>query len=309
MFVVIRIKTSENWAEVVYFELAELGFDAIMEEESLYSENSTIDSNLINDVVNNEQTFWITSVAEENYDEKAVKQILDNYQSQNLLTYSISKEEKQNWNKKWEENFQPIRLEYEDNFEHKTIKKCIIRADFHEAEPDFEHEIIVTPKMSFGTGHHQTTRLMLGHQFEINHKDKTVLDAGSGTGILAIMAAKLGATAVFACDVEDWSVENSLENAERNNLKIDSRHGTANVFENQKFDILLANINKNVLLEEMPLYNQLLEETGTLVLSGFHHIDIKDIQKRAVEFGWFIEKQTEETPWCSLRLVKNFSEM
>lgn len=300
MFVVIRIKTLENWAEVVYFELAPLGFNSIMEEEKPYSENNIVDSSI--------ETVWITSVSEESYNEKDVKEILDTYQAQNLLTYSISKEEKQNWNKKWEENFQPIRLEY-DNPKGGKDKKCIIRADFHETESDFEHEIIVTPKMSFGTGHHQTTRLMLGHQFEINHKDKIVLDAGSGTGILAIMAAKLEAKEVCACDVEDWSVENSLENAERNNLKIDSKHGTANVFQGKKFDILLANINKNVLLAEMPLYNELLNETGTLVLSGFHHIDIKDIQKRAVEFGWFIEKQTEETPWCSLRLTKNFSNL
>lgn len=296
MFVVVRIKTIESIAEIAYYELAELGFDAIMEEESMYSENAVLDPN--------KKTVWITSVAEENYDENAVREILKNYESQNLLTYSIEKEEKQNWNKKWEENFQPIRLEYDDS-KGEQQKKCIIRADFHEAEPDFEHEIIVTPKMSFGTGHHQTTRLMLGHQFEINHKDKVVLDAGSGTGILAIMAAKLGAKEVYACDVEDWSVENSLENAERNNLKIDSRHGTAKVFQGKKFDILLANINKNVLLEEMPLYSELLEETGTLVLSGFHNNDIKDIQQRAEEFGWLVAKQTEETPWCSLRLVKN----
>lgn len=295
MFVVIRIKTLESLAEIVYFELAPLGFDAIMEEESVYSQDAIIDSTL--------ETVWITSVSEENYNEKEVKEILDKYQSQNLLTYSIEKEEKQNWNKKWEENFQPIRLEYGNE------KKCIIRADFHDAESEFEYEIIVTPKMSFGTGHHQTTRLMLGHQFEMNHKDKTVLDAGSGTGILAIMAAKLGAKEVFACDVEDWSVENSLENAERNHLKIDSKHGTASVFQGQKFDILLANINKNVLLEEMPLYNELLHKTGTLVLSGFHAKDVQDLEKRASEFGWFIEKQTEETPWCSLRLVKNFSEL
>ncbi len=291
MFIVIRIKTVENIAEILYYELAPLGFDAIMEEENNYSENTILDPT--------KKTTWITSVAQENYDQKAVKEILENYKSQNLLTYSIQKEEKQNWNQKWEENFQPIYLEYNQE------KKCIIRADFHKAEPNFEYEIIVTPKMSFGTGHHQTTRLMLKHQFEINHKDKTVLDAGSGTGILAIMAAKLGAKSVFACDVEDWSVENALENAERNNLKINSQHGTAKIFEGQKFDILLANINKNVLLEEMNLYNQLLEETGTLVLSGFHHKDIKDIEKKANEFGWFIKKQTEETPWCSLRLIKN----
>ncbi|WP_338815356.1 50S ribosomal protein L11 methyltransferase [Bernardetia sp. Wsw4-3y2] len=300
MFVVVRIKTIESIAEIAYYELAELGFDAIMEEESMYSENAVLNPN--------KKTVWITSVAEENYDGNAVREILKNYESQNLLTYSIEKEEKQNWNKKWEENFQPIRLEYDDS-KGKQEKKCIIRADFHEAEPDFEHEIIVTPKMSFGTGHHQTTRLMLGHQFEINHKDKVVLDAGSGTGILAIMAAKLGAKEVYACDVEDWSVENSLENAERNNLKIDSRHGTAKVFQGKKFDILLANINKNVLLEEMPLYSELLEETGTLVLSGFHNNDIKDIQQRAEEFGWLVTKQTEETPWCSLRLIKNSSEL
>ena len=288
MFVVVRIKTIESIAEVVYYELAPLGFDAIMEEETEYSENRESNPE--------EKTIWITSVAEENYDEKAVQEVLDNYASQHLLTYSTTREEKQNWNKKWEENFQPIRLEYND------IKKCIIRADFHEPEPNFEYEIIVTPKMSFGTGHHQTTRLMLGHQFEINHQNKKVVDAGSGTGILAIMAAQLGAKEVFACDIEDWSVENSLENAERNNIKIDSRHGTVKVFEGQKFDILLANINKNVLLEEMPLYSELLETTGTLVLSGFHVKDVEDIAKRAEEFGWFIEKQTEETPWCSLRM-------
>ncbi|WP_291721219.1 50S ribosomal protein L11 methyltransferase [Bernardetia sp.] len=292
MFVVIRIKTVESIAEVVYYELAPLGFDAIMEEESEYSENNSKDPT--------EKTIWITSVSEENYNETEVREILENYTSQNLLTYSISTEEKQNWNKKWEENFQPIRLEYGSD---KGIeKKCIIRADFHEAEPDFEYEIIVTPKMSFGTGHHQTTRLMLGHQFEINHTNKKVLDAGSGTGILAIMAAKLGAKEVFACDIEDWSVENSLENAERNSIKIDSKHGTVKVFEGQKFDILLANINKNVLLEEMPLYAELLEKTGTLVLSGFHVKDVEDISERATEFGWHIQKQTEETPWCSLRL-------
>lgn len=295
MFIVIRIKTVESIAEIIYYQLADFGFDAIMEEDSVYIEDAIIDSNLA--------TTWITSVSEENYNEKEVKEILETYQSQNLITYSIEKQEKENWNKKWEENFQPIRLEY-DNSKGEKDKKCIIRADFHEAEPSFEHEIIVTPKMSFGTGHHQTTRLMLGHQFEMNHKDKIVLDAGSGTGILAIMAAKLGAKEVFACDVEDWSVENSLENAERNNLKIDSKHGTAKVFQGKKFDILLANINKNVLLDEMDLYNELLDEKGTLVLSGFHAKDVQDLQKRAEGCGWFIQKQTEETPWCSLRLTK-----
>ena len=305
MFVVFQIKTLENVAEIVYYQLADLGFDAIMQEESPYSENNALEDN----IDSNKETVWITSILEENYKEKEeeIKEILDIYQSQNLLTYSIQKEEKQNWNKKWEENFQPIRLEY-NNFEKgEKHKKCIIRADFHRSETDFEHEIIVTPKMSFGTGHHQTTRLMLSHQFEINHKDKTVLDAGSGTGILAIMAAKLGAKNVFACDVEDWSVENSLENAERNSVKIKSKHGTVEIFKEQKFDILLANINKNVLLKEMPLYNELLEKTGTLVLSGFYYKDIKDIKKRASEFNWFIEKQTEEMPWCSLRLIKNLS--
>lgn len=293
MFVVIRIKTVESIAEVVYYQLAPLGFDAIMEEESAYSENPQINTT--------EKNIWITSVSEENYNEQEVKEILKNYVEQNLLTYTLSKEAKQNWNKKWEENFQPIRLEYDNGFGKGLEKKCIIRADFHEAESDFEYEIIVTPKMSFGTGHHQTTRLMLGHQFEINHQNKKVLDAGSGTGILAIMAAKLGATQVFACDIEDWSVENSLENAERNHIKIDSRHGTAKLFEGQKFDILLANINKNVLLEEMPLYADLLEKTGILVLSGFHVKDVADITKRAEQFGWSLQKQTQEEPWCSLR--------
>ena len=297
MFVVIRIKTVESIAEIIYYQLADFGFDAIMEEESVYSETAILDDSKV--------SIWITSVSEDNYNEKEVKEILDTYQSQNLITYSIEKQEKENWNKKWEENFQPIRLEYQNG--NKTEKKCIIRADFHKAELDFEYEIIVTPKMSFGTGHHQTTRLMLGHQFEINHKDKIVLDAGSGTGILAIMAVKLGAKEVCACDVEDWSVENSLENAERNNLKIDSKHGTAKVFQGKKFDILLANINKNVLLDEMDLYDELLDKNGILALSGFHAKDVQDLQKKAQEFGWIIEKQTEEMPWCSLRLIKEVS--
>lgn len=299
MFIVIRIKTVENIAEILYFELAEFGFDAIMEEESVFSENS------ISPTDQDIEKIWITSVPKENYQEKEVKQILDSYQTQNLLTYSIEEEQKQNWNKKWEENFTPIRLEYDNGWGFGKYPKCIIRADFHEPESDYEYDIIVTPKMSFGTGHHQTTRLMLNHQFGIHHKGKTVLDAGSGTGILAIMAVKLGAKEVFACDVEDWSVENCLENAARNNVKIDARHGTAEVFKGQKFDILLANINKNVLLTEMPLYHQLLNETGVLVLSGFHEVDSEDIEKRAKEFGWIRESSTSESPWHSLQFSKN----
>ena len=156
--------------------------------------------------------------------------------------------------------------------------------------------------MSFGTGHHQTTRLMCSFLLEENVKGNRVLDMGTGTGILAILAEQLGADSILAVDIEDWSVENTLENAERNACaKIEGKCGDIDCILENEFDVILANINRNILMRHLPSYSDKLKQNGTLFLSGFFNSDAEDLKQAAQELGLTFTEQKSEENWCALK--------
>src|SRR5690606_20374736 len=193
------------------------------------------------------------------------------------LSFSFDKIEKQNWNEEWEKNYEPIIVD----------DKCLIRASFHNLDKKYPYEIIITPKMSFGTGHHQTTYLMIKSQLDIDHEGKRVLDAGCGTAILSIMASKRGAKEVEAFDIDEWSITNGNENCEVNSCtNIRLQQGTITEVEiHGEFDVVLANINKNVLLDEIKIYQQYLNKDGLLLLSGFFTTDIDDLKTEPSKYN------------------------
>jgi ribosomal protein L11 methyltransferase len=230
------------------------------------------------------------------YDHALVDNIRDKYLAQTPLTFSFSTIEKRNWNEEWEKSYHPISVE----------GKCLIRAAFHQPAKHYPYEIIITPKMSFGTGHHQTTYLMVKNMLDIDFTNKRVMDAGCGTAILSIMASKLGASEVHAFDVDEWSVINGSENAEINHCdNIHIRQGKITSLDfTGKFDIILANINKNVLLEEMGIYTTYLHEGGSLLLSGFFALDLPDLLMKASEHRLKEINQDERETWAALLLQR-----
>jgi len=225
------------------------------------------------------------------------KDILKNIQILNSgefrITFTYEEIEQVNWNTEWEKNFEPIRV-------NDTVS---VRAPFHE-KTDLPYDIVIEPKMSFGTGHHETTHLMIQQLLNVDLTDKTVLDMGSGTGILAIMAELRGAKSVDAIDIDDWCYENALENATRNNCtKIRVFKGDAALLAEKNYDVIIANINRNVLINDLPVYYKCLNKGGVLLLSGFYREDIPFIKKAATGLGLKESDVLEKNNWISLKFV------
>lgn len=194
----------------------------------------------------------------------------------------------QNWNVLWESNFEPITLG----------REIRIRAGFHQPDPHFTHEIIINPMMSFGTGHHATTRQMLSAMLRHSFEEKKVLDMGCGTGILSVMAEKLGATEIDAIDHDPHSFENAKENARLNHCKhIRTYLGDDKLLTNKGYDYILANINREVILKQLPLYRSVINDGGTLITSGYLRSDRNIIRKAATKAGFEFVRQTEESDW------------
>ncbi len=231
----------------------------------------------------------------ENYDKEQLQAIKEKYSQQTTVIFYQDRIQKQNWNEEWEKSYQPIIVD----------EKCLIRADFHKIELKYPYELIITPKMSFGTGHHQTTYLMIKGQMSIDHRNKRVMDAGCGTAILSVMASKLGAKEVEAFDIDEWSVSNGKENIDVNGCT-NIRHQQGKLSElsfEGKFDIILANINKNVLLEEMKLYKEYMKPGGMLLLSGFYTEDIPDMLQASSSLNLTEVRRDERENWASLLLA------
>lgn len=199
----------------------------------------------------------------------------------------------QNWNATWEKSFDAI----------KVGDDCRVRAPFHEKE-DVLYDIVIEPKMSFGTGHHETTHMMLAHILENDFKDKTVLDMGCGTGVLAILAEMKGATRLEAIDIDNWCFVNSLENVTRNGCsKIEVFEGDSSLLVGKKYDVILANINRNILLEDIPIYAAALNKGGLLFLSGFYLSDLDMISAKCLRSGLQFEKNLEKNNWVAAKYV------
>ena len=209
----------------------------------------------------------------------------------------FKEEEKINWNEEWEKNYDPIDVE----------GKCLVRATFHDSGENYDYEIIVNPKMSFGTGHHATTYQMLSYQMKLTQEGKKIMDVGCGTGILTIMAAKRGASQLVSTDIDDWCIENSEENFSLNNLSdVKMIKGQIEEVQESDFDIILANINKNVLLDQIQSYSKKLKDGGELILSGFYKDDIPDLEKEALKHGLSKKTETERENWAMMALIKQF---
>lgn len=231
-------------------------------------------------------------VKENEFDEEALEEsVLAKFQQ---LTYSRRIIGQQNWNALWEKNFEPI-----------EIGGVHIRAPFHEAKPGVKHELIIEPKMSFGTGHHATTSLMISEMLKTDFKNKTVLDMGCGTSLLAILASKLGAANILAVDIDEWAAENSKENCERNAISnVTVVQGNAADISGKYFDIILANINRNVLIADMQAYASALNSGGEIIFSGFYESDVQAIKESSAESGFVFMLQDILNQWAVMKCRK-----
>ncbi len=259
--------TDETQKDTLIAQLANIGFDAF--EEMPETLNAFIPS--------------------EQYNKDILTSVLGD------IHFQESEIEKQNWNELWESNFEPVQVE---DF-------VGIRASFHEPIQGVEHEIVITPKMSFGTGHHATTYLVMQAMRNLQWNGKTVFDFGTGTGILAILAEKLGAKEIFAIDNDDWCIENATENIQINQAAfIEVSKGDSAEIKN-RFDIILANINKHIILANIPYLDQALEKDGTILLSGLLLEDEADILKACASVGWKHQKTNTRNGWIVCQFQGN----
>ena len=238
-----------RFSEIVIALLSDYGFESFADTEKGFS----------------------AYIPEKNFD-IATFEALEIFSNKEIrITYALNKIPEQNWNAIWETNFEPVLIGSE----------CYIRAPFHPVLAGIRYEIIIEPKMSFGTGHHETTHMMSVLLMEQNVCGKDVLDMGCGTAVLAILAKKMGASEVMAVDNDEWAFSNAIENIERNHVsEIRVMHGDAALIGAQQFDLILANINRNVLLSDIPAYASALKKGGTLLLSGFYESDVLQITKK-----------------------------
>ncbi|RRA96239.1 50S ribosomal protein L11 methyltransferase [Paenimyroides viscosum] len=269
-----KIEPKEPGADILLAELGELAFDSFVETEeglSAYIQEHDNTTDLLNDVY-----------------------ILSNPEFK--VSYQTEEIEQVNWNEEWEKNFEPINVD----------DLCYVRAPFHEAK-NVLYEIVIEPKMSFGTGHHETTFMMMKHLLNIDVTNMEVLDMGCGTAILAILALMKGAKHADAIDIDNWCYLNSIENAERNNIKnIDVYEGDADLLADKtnKYDLVIANINRNILLNDMEAYAKTLKTGGIILFSGFYTEDIAAIEEAANQQNMFLDYQLERNNWASLKFIK-----
>lgn len=255
-------------------ELAEVGFDTFEETELGFK----------------------AYIAADQFDQALLDERLADYHDQFSFSYEINLIPQKNWNEVWESNFEPIQIG----------DQVWVRATFHEARPDFPYEIVIDPKMAFGTGHHQTTAMMMSLMLEADFKDKEVLDMGCGTGILAILASKLGAKSITAIDYDPVCYESTIENSGLNRAgNIKALCGSKEVIPDETYDIILANINRNILLDQMQRYGEVLKAGGEIFFSGFYESpDLEIITEEAAKHGLKYISHKKLKDWVAAKFVK-----
>jgi len=267
-----KIHPLQPGSEILIAELGYAGFESFVENEdgiTAYIQTEEYKEEILEDI-----------------------QILDSDEFE--ISFTSSEIEQVNWNSEWEKNFNPIVV----------ADKCSVRAPFHE-KSDTEYDIVIEPKMSFGTGHHATTHMMLQHILNNEWKGKSVLDMGCGTGVLAILAELKGAATLDAIDIDNWCYLNTLENVERNNCKnISVYEGTAELLEDKHYDVVIANINRNILLEDIPTYSKCLSSGGKLFLSGFYTEDVPVIEDMCNKNGLKFENKLVQDNWTAASFIK-----
>lgn len=273
--VTVDLTPRDPWAEILIAELAELGFESFVETET-----------------------GIQAYAPETIGE--IRPLIEGVsilQNPDItLSFTEQRIAHQNWNAQWEAGFDPVEVD----------TRLAILAPFHDASPYADRErIVIQPQMSFGTGHHQTTWLMSRFLLDMESVPQKVLDMGTGTGVLAILAEKRGSTDILAIDIEPWSVENTVENAERNGCKhIRTATGDIDLVTETDFGLVLANINKNVLKRHLPFYAQSLKQGGELLLSGFFVSDADELIEAGKAVGFEHVETVEKETWAALKLRK-----
>jgi len=254
--------------------IAEIGFESFVEDE--YGTNAYIQGAL--------------------FDEEKLKEILNHLPVEAEIIYTFKSIEDQNWNEEWEKNyFQPLIID----------DKCIIQSTFHNVPATYDYNIYIDPKMAFGTGHHQTTELMIREILKGDFKDKSVLDMGAGTAILAILASMCGANPITAIDIDQWAYDNAIENLKLNQIKnVDVKIGGAELLVDDTYDIILANINRNILLNDIHSYSAVLNQVGCLYMSGFYEEDIPVITEECNKNGLTFDYNTTKDNWVAVKFVK-----
>lgn len=269
----IKVKPIDPGRDIVVSELDDIGFDGFLETED------GVDAYIIASA----------------FDEEAFTAVMERVQKADFeVGYTYSEEEERNWNEEWEKNFDPVEVK----------DLCRIRAPFHEPDEGFRQEVVIMPRMSFGTGHHATTSLMV--EFLMTRPlESPLLDMGAGTAVLAILARKLGVKQVTAIDIDQWAVDNAKDNCELNAVNdIDIRKGDASLLGSDRYRTILANINRNVLLEDIPVYTGVLESGGQLFLSGFYTEDLEMIRERASSSGLKYAAHLEKQNWVAVCFEK-----
>jgi ribosomal protein L11 methyltransferase len=258
--------------EILIAELGHVGFESFVEND-----------NGVTAYIQKQE--WNSKILDDLY-------ILDSNEFK--IKYSHYEVIQTNWNKEWEENFKPIQVD----------GQVSVRAPFHE-NPSLKFDIVIEPKMSFGTGHHETTHMMIQHLLALDLKNKKVLDMGCGTGILAIFAEMKGAQPTDAIDIDNWCYQNSIENVQRNACKhITVLEGDSSLMKGKKYDVIIANINRNILLSDMKIYTDSLDQEGTLLLSGFYKDDMVVIESEVIKYGLVLDKMIQKNNWVALKYLK-----
>lgn len=277
-YIEIKVKFSqpEPWKDVFAAVLGDVGCDSFMDGET--------------------EDILLAYIKDTAYNAAAVEEALTQHGYDVQLSYEISTVEEQDWNAVWESSYEPVLV----------AEKCYIRAPFHEPRTDVPYEIIIEPKMSFGTAHHETTALMIEYLLAEDFTGKRVLDMGSGTGVLAILAHKRGASSIVAIDNDPWAYENNIENNVRNHTEdITVKLGDALAIGDDHFDVIIANINRNILLNDMHHYVKSLNAGGCIYFSGFYEgHDLETIKERALSLGLTFHSYKSRNQWACARFVK-----
>ena len=264
----------EYISDVLTSELGEIGYESFMQNLDGLSA-------------------FISAIA---FDEQNLKNLLSDFPIEASIDYKVTKIESKNWNEEWEKNyFQPIVIGND----------CVIHSSFHKNIPKATYDIVIDPKMAFGTGHHETTSLMINQMLKMDLSGKKLLDMGCGTAVLAILGSMRGAIDILAIDIDTWCTENSIENITINKINnVDIQLGGAELLKNLHFDIILANINRNILLADMEQYTNCLLKGGEMYMSGFYMEDIPLIEAEANRNGMKLLEFKEKNNWVVVKTVK-----
>lgn len=265
---------NENVTDVLAYQLGDIGYDSFL------ATANGLDA----------------YIPQTDFSEEKLKELTNNLLIDVEITYEFKAIEDKDWNKEWETNyFSPLVVS----------DKCLVQGSFHNVDKEYEYEIIIDPKMAFGTGHHQTTYLMLQEILKLDLKNKSVLDMGCGTAVLAILAGKMKASRIVAIDFDEWAYNNAKENVSLNNQSdIEVRLGKIEQIEGEEYDFIFANINRNVLLEDIKQYEKSLKKGGVLIMSGFYLDDVPIIKLECEKHKLEFTKLEQKDNWTAVVCTK-----